>query len=117
MALIFRQTITTNSTEVYMLYETINQFLFKPLRSDRKVIAEEFLSIDPLRKLATRLYTKYQREAQSHKARQFSFTFSPQEVLAITICIRNYKQSQILDVILGKVQQRSLNLESYVELS
>ena len=85
--------------------------------SDKRLSAAEYLAIDYLRKLASRLYTKYRNEAMNNRSRQFEFTFSPQEVLAITLCIRNYKQDLVLDVILGKVQQRSLNLENYIELN
>ena len=118
MALVFRQTITTNVSEIYALNEAIGRLLFRPLRCDDKISPAEFLSLEPLKKLSTRLNTKWMQETTREKKRmQFSFTFSPQEVLAIWLCIRNYKSDPFLDVVLGKVQQRSLNLDSLVELN
>lgn len=116
MALVFRQTITTNTSEVYALYEAISAFLFRPLKSDCKVSPLEFLAGDPLKKVAGRLYRKYLKEESLQKWRTFSFQFSPQELLAIYLCIRNYLADPFLDVMLGKIQQRSLNLSNQIKL-
>ncbi len=116
MALVFRQQITTNRLEVLALYNAISAHIFKPLRSDRKVSLAEFLSAEPLRRVAGRLHTKYLKE-QHHKSIQFSFSFAPQELLAIHHCIRNTKQDHFLQMILGKVQQKALNFEDNIELN
>jgi hypothetical protein len=115
MALIFRQQITTNRLEILALYNAISAHIFKPFRSDRKVSLVEFLSAEPLRKVASRLHTKYLKE-QYNLAHQFSFSFSPQELLAIHHCIRNTKQNHFLISILMKIQQKVLNFENYAVL-
>lgn len=117
MALIFKQSIMTNTSEVQALYEGIAQYIFRPFRRDEKISAAEFLATDTLRKVGTRLHKKYVFEKANYKARQFSFTFSPQEIVAILICIGRFKPNPFLDVVLGKLHQRSLNLGNIIELN
>ena len=117
MDLLMRQTVETNALEIYALYCSIQDYFFLPIGSDSKITVAEALAIEPLRKLASRLHTRFLSTFHKPTKYRFGFSFSPQELLAIHVCIRNTKAEPLLQVILGKVDQKALNLDNQVKLN
>lgn len=76
MALIGKETITTNATELFALYQAIDFTLWKPVEYDEKLTVAQFLAVGPLRRVYKRLHTKLANEhGRPHKT--FPFTFPP----------------------------------------
>jgi hypothetical protein len=119
MALVFRQSITTNVLEVFSLFSAISEHLYKPLTErSAPITPAEFLALEPLRKVSRRLEAKYLREIDSSQHHKFLFNFAPEELLAIYICIKPKPEDHpMLQVIIGKLQQKALNFDHRIELN
>jgi len=104
--------------EVFALFTAISEHIYKPLTEYTGTISPaEFLALEPLRKVSRRLEAKYLREIDSSHHHKFSFNFAPEELLAIYICIQPKPTEPVLQVILGKLQQKALNFDHRIDLN
>ncbi|QHL87438.1 hypothetical protein GU926_08305 [Nibribacter ruber] len=104
-----QQAIETNRLEAMALALAIHEFIIYTTQ-ERQLTQEEALALKPLAKVCKRLTARASTEAMKPKPSPFKFNFKWDELLAVQLCISINTCNQVLQVILGKVQQKAINL-------
>lgn len=104
-----KQPIELDCLEAEQLAMAIYQFLVHETQA-RALTEQEILSITPLSKVNKRLVGRVTLERMKPKPKPFIFKLRYDEVLAIHWSIKSDGQDLKLQVALGKVQQKALNL-------
>ncbi|MGV3540699.1 MAG: hypothetical protein ACO1OQ_12875 [Rufibacter sp.] len=104
-----KQPVAMDHHEAQALALAIYSFIVEAPKR-KYVPVEQILSLSPLVRLNRRLVARANSEQLKPKPKEFTFKLSPEELVAVTRCISSDGNDLKLQVILGKIQQKSLNL-------
>lgn len=104
-----QQAVEVNRLEAQELALAIHEFIiYTP--QHRKLTQEEALALAPLARVGKRLTIRADLEGTKAKPRSFKFNFKWDELLAVQSCIPLATANLVLQVVLGKIQQKAINL-------